>query len=97
MSKMGNQAIREAETRSLDNAGEIERLRAEVAYLEAEAIRLDRACRAIIDALSHHHDGGREPFPADERYAEAYQGLYDALDESERGFGGRRRGPGVGP
>lgn len=49
------------------------------ARLWAASPKLLAACRRIAEALSVHHMGGREPFPGDERYAEAHQGLYDAI------------------
>lgn len=52
------------------------------AHLIAAAPDLIAACRRMVEALSVHHMGGREPFPGDERYEAAHQGLYDAIAKS---------------
>lgn len=43
---------------------------------------LDAACRRMVEALSIHHMGGKEPFPGDERYGEALGGLYAAIEKA---------------
>lgn len=50
--------------------------------LIAAAPDLLAACRRMVEALSVHHMSGHEPFPDDQRYADAHQGLYDAIGKA---------------